>query len=57
VLGGLKAVPLPGDRIEETDAEGVTRTYEVLPASQEPCWRWSDVYHLLYRIHTKLVSQ
>lgn len=56
VLVGVQIVPLPGDRIEETDAAGVTRTYEVMAPGKEPCWRWSDASYLRRRIHTKLVE-
>ena len=27
--------------------------YEVLAPGSEPCWRWSDAFHLIRRIHTK----
>ena len=30
--------------------------YEVLSAKGEPCWRWSDAYHLIRRIHTKEIG-
>ena len=30
--------------------------YEVLSAKGEPCWRWSDSYHLIRRIHTKEIA-
>lgn len=29
--------------------------YEVLAPSGEPCWRWSDPYQIMKRIHTKEV--
>lgn len=30
--------------------------YEVLSAKGEPCWRWSDPYRLVRRIHTKEIA-
>jgi hypothetical protein len=55
-LGGVQVTPLAGDQIEETDATGVTRTYEVMAPGGEPCWRWSDSSYIRRRIHTKLID-
>lgn len=30
--------------------------YEVLAPNNEPVWRWSDVFRVAYRIHTKGIS-
>ena len=30
-----------------------TAIYEVMAPAGEPCWRWSDAYHTMRRIHTK----
>lgn len=27
--------------------------YDVLSPDGSPCWRWSDAYHVMKRIHTK----
>ena len=31
--------------------------YEVLAPDGSPCWRWSDAYHNMKRIHTKEVGK
>ena len=31
--------------------------YEVLAPGSEPCWRWSDGFHLVRRIHTKEIGR
>lgn len=57
VLGGVAVEPQRGDKIEDTDASGVTRVFEVLPLMQgEPCWRWSDSYFKKFRIHAKQID-
>ncbi len=30
--------------------------YEVLPATGEDCWRWSDNHNTIYRVHTKRIK-
>jgi len=45
------AEPQPGDRVI---ADG--RRYEVLSLGDEGCWRWSDPFRTLLRIHTKDVG-
>lgn len=58
VIEDVAVLPEAGDRIEETDADGVVRTYEVLPpAPRTPAWRYSDPYHERLRVHTKLVKK
>ena len=47
-----RLVPCKGDRIIE-QRDGQVFTYEVMGPGDEPCWRWSDVYHRTLRIHTK----
>jgi hypothetical protein len=43
--------PQPGDRITE---DGVT--YELMPSTTEPAWRWADQERARYRLHCKAVS-
>ena len=48
--------PAIEDRITEIDQDGNERTYQVLhPAGDQP-WRWSDEFHLTFRIHARNVS-
>ena len=55
VLGGSETLPLPGDRIHETQG-GTTFVYEVLSLGKEPCWRYSDPFRKLLRVHAKYVA-
>ena len=55
VLGGSESLPEPGDRIQETQG-GQTFTYEVMAPGDQPCWRYSDPFRRLLRIHTKHVA-
>ena len=55
VLDATVTLPQAGDRIEET-AGGKLYTYEVMAPGGEPCWRFSDPYRKVLRIHTKLVA-
>ena len=55
VLGGGEVLPQPEDRISETQGDHVY-VYEVLAPGREPCWRFSDSYRRMLRIHTKQVS-
>ena len=49
----ISAGDLP-DEPEKGDAVvWAGRTYEVLAPSGAPCWRWSDPYHVMRRVHTK----
>ena len=54
-IGGTPALPKPGDQVRETEG-GKTFCYEVLAPGNEPCWRYSDLYRVTLRIHTKLVA-
>ena len=56
VLGGAVVTPERGDRIKET-VGGETLVYEVVGPGQEPCWRWSALYRLAIRVHTKQVGE
>ena len=49
---GLLITPKRGHQIYITVANTV-QIYEVLPFGNDPPWRWSDAYNLMYRIHTK----
>jgi hypothetical protein len=55
VLDTTVTLPKAGDRIVET-AGGKVYTYAVLAPGGEPCWRMSDPYRKVLRIHTKLVN-
>ena len=44
----LEAEPSRGDSIVWKDT-----VYEVLAPDGSPCWRWSDPFHRMMRIHTK----
>lgn len=49
--------PVRGDRITETDQDGVERTYEVMvPAGAGNPWQWADRSQRARRIHTILVE-
>jgi len=54
VLSNAPVLPKAGDKIREVE-DGRTFTYEVLAPGNEPCWRYSDLYRVTLRIHTKLV--
>jgi len=54
VLDSVQTLPIEGDRIAEVDGSK-RHIYEVLPLGGEPCWRYSDTYRDLLRIHTKLL--
>ena len=55
VVGGTPVLPKAGDQVRETEG-GKTFVYEVLAPGNEPCWRYSDLYRVTLRIHTKLVA-
>ena len=55
LLNGVQVLPKAGDRIQETE-DGKTFTYEILAPGNEPCWRFSDLYRVTFRIHTKLIA-
>ena len=54
-LGSVRALPVVGDRIRETQGSR-TFVYEVLAPGTEPHYRYSDPFRTLLRIHTKLVA-
>jgi hypothetical protein len=54
-VGDQPIIPRKGDLIIEQQ-DGQSYTYEVMGPGDEPCWRWSDVYHRTLRIHTKAVE-
>jgi len=55
MLSGIPALPKAGDKVLEVE-DGKTFTYEILAPGNEPCWRYSDLYRVTLRIHTKLVG-
>ncbi len=55
VLDGSAVLPERGDRIRE-EQDGMLYVYEVMAPGREPCWRYSDPYRRVLRIHTKLVD-
>lgn len=55
VIGGSRVEPAENDRITET-VNGTAMTFEVLPITGEPAWRWSDPGRTIYRIHVKRVA-
>jgi len=56
VLDYDQTVPRRGDRIKETVGEQ-TFVYEVMAPGNEDCWRYSDPFRKVLRIHTKLIGQ
>lgn len=50
--GGI-AEPQRGDQIERV-VNGVTRVYDVVGPGGGACWRYSDRFGTLLRIHTKI---
>ncbi len=56
VLDGAQIEPKRGDKIKQTDADGTVHVYEVSSPGDEPCWRWSDRFHVLRRIHTQQIG-
>lgn len=52
---GILITPTRGDFIYTTVA-GQVQVYEVLPFGNDPPWRWSDPFTLMYRIHTKHID-
>ena len=47
----MEADPVAGEEIVFDE-----RTYEILAPNGEPCWRWSDPFHTVRRVHTKLTG-
>ena len=54
VIDGQLVLPRSGDRILEIDGSK-TFVYEVMALGDQPAWRYSDVFRLKFRIHTKLI--
>ncbi len=52
---GILLTPKRRDLVYTTVADTV-QAYEVMPFGNDPPWRWSDPYNLMYRIHTKHVD-
>jgi hypothetical protein len=55
VLGGSATLPEPGDRILESDGAQIF-AYEVMAPGDQACWKYSDPFRKLLRIHTKHVT-
>lgn len=55
VISGAATKPAEGDRIAIT-LRGSAYTFEILPISGEPAWRWSDEYRTCFRVHCKEVG-
>jgi hypothetical protein len=55
VIAGAPILPKAGDQIRETDGTK-TFVYEILAPGNEPVYRYSDLYRVTLRIHTKLVA-
>lgn len=47
VADEVPLVPTPGWLLIDRGHQ-----YQIIPIGDEPCWRWSDLDHLRYRIHT-----
>lgn len=54
-LSGVAVEPAKGDRAIET-INGTAITFECIPPTGEPAWRWSDPSRTKYRIHMKRVG-
>lgn len=52
VIGGAQFKPRPGHVITEPGGE----QFEVAPMDGQPCWRWSDPYHILIRVHAQQIT-
>lgn len=55
VVDGTPVTPARGHRIAEVIA-GQAVTFEVIPVTDEPASRFSDIPRLLHRIHTQRVK-
>ncbi|MBI5725021.1 MAG: hypothetical protein HZA50_13755 [Planctomycetes bacterium] len=55
VLNGVQVEPKPGDFFREAVGAKVL-VYEVMAPGKEDCWRFSDRFRKVFRIHTKLVG-
>jgi hypothetical protein len=54
-LVGANALPVRGDRITDTDKDGVTMVFELQTPTGEPVWRYSDQTMQTFRLHCKRV--
>jgi hypothetical protein len=48
----LTITPEAGDKIESNG-----EVFEVVSPGGEPCWRWSDAYNQVKRIHTQFIGE
>jgi len=55
IIGGRAVEPADGDRFVES-VNGTDLTFEVLPVTGEPAWRYSDPDRTRYRVHVKRVT-
>ena len=53
---GGSALPVRGDRITDTDEDGVTMVFELQTPTGEPVWRYSDQTLQTFRLHCKRVQ-
>ena len=56
LLGGIPALPEPGDLIKER-LGCEKKVFEVLAPGGEPPWRYSDPWEKTLRVHTKQVDE
>ena len=52
ILDGSNVEPVRHDLIRIT-VGATTAEYQVLPLGNDPCWRFSDQYSTVFRVHTK----
>lgn len=53
-LDGQRFEPQEGDRLKATLGGGETPlTFEILARPNLPCWEYSDVHRVLYRLHAR----
>ena len=52
VIDGAEALPMKGDVVRETRGD-ITHVYEVSAPGSERCYRFSDPYRKMLRIHTQ----
>ena len=57
MFAGVAFTPLRMDTIEIVEADGKTRTYQVLSPGDEPEWKYSDAGRTSVRVHTKQISE
>jgi len=49
--------PVEGDEIIDTNEDAATRTYTVMGIEAGEPWRWTDRYHIMYRVHTRQTDE